>query len=117
MDYVQIHPTSLYSEKPGRSFLISESAREKGPYSEWKRGRFVDELLPRDVVTKSNTCRDGAGGRGHVGSHSSRWVKLRFGTISRIFTEGVWKKATTSQKNRYRLSRPSTILWGDSCGL
>lgn len=25
MDYVQIHPTSLYSEKPGRHFLISES--------------------------------------------------------------------------------------------
>lgn len=27
MDYVQIHPTCLYSAKPGRSFLISESAR------------------------------------------------------------------------------------------
>ena len=29
LDYVQIHPTTLYSQKPGRSFLISESVREK----------------------------------------------------------------------------------------
>ena len=113
MDYVQIHPTSLYSEKPGRSFLISESARGEGAVLLNGRGeRFVDELLPRDVVTKAIHAEMEREGSGMYGSHSSRWVKLRFGTISRIFTEGVWKKATTSQKNRYRLSRPSTILWG-----
>ena len=27
LDYVQIHPTTLYSKKPGRRFLISESVR------------------------------------------------------------------------------------------
>ena len=27
MDYVQIHPTSLYTGRPGRAFLISESCR------------------------------------------------------------------------------------------
>ena len=54
MDYVQIHPTSLYSENPGRSFLISESARGEGAVLLNGRGeRFVDELLPRDVVTKA----------------------------------------------------------------
>lgn len=52
MDYVQIHPTCLYSTKPGRSFLISESARGEGAIILNHKGeRFVDELLPRDVVT------------------------------------------------------------------
>lgn len=52
MDYVQIHPTSLYTGKPGRSFLISESARGEGAILLDKNGRrFTDELQPRDVVT------------------------------------------------------------------
>lgn len=54
MDYVQIHPTCLYSEKPGRAFLISESTRGEGAILLNHKGeRFVDELLPRDVVTKA----------------------------------------------------------------
>lgn len=53
MDDVQIHPTCLYSKKPGRRFLISESARGEGAVILNHKGeRFVDELLPRDVVTK-----------------------------------------------------------------
>ncbi|MCU6746881.1 MULTISPECIES: L-aspartate oxidase [Lachnospiraceae] len=54
LDYVQIHPTTLYSKKPGRRFLISESVRGEGAvlYNKAKK-RFVDELLPRDVVTKA----------------------------------------------------------------
>ena len=56
MDYVQIHPTCLYSEKPGRKFLISESARGEGAILLNHRGkRFVNELLPRDVVTEAIT--------------------------------------------------------------
>lgn len=54
LDYVQIHPTTLYSTKPGRRFLISESVRGEGAILLNKDGeRFVNELLPRDVVTKA----------------------------------------------------------------
>lgn len=52
MNYIQIHPTTLYSKRPGRRFLISESVRGEGGYLMNPAGeRFVDELLPRDVVT------------------------------------------------------------------
>ena len=52
MDYVQIHPTAFYT-KEGRNFLISESVRGEGAVLRDKNGnRFVNELLPRDLLTK-----------------------------------------------------------------
>ena len=52
IDYVQIHPTSLYSTRPGRAFLISESCRGEGAVLLDANGnRFTDELQPRDVVS------------------------------------------------------------------
>ena len=54
IDYIQIHPTTLYTEKPGRAFLISESVRGEGGILLNAEGkRFVNELLPRDVVTEA----------------------------------------------------------------
>ena len=51
-DYVQIHPTSLHTNKPGRSFLISESVRGEGAKLYGKDGkRFANEVLPRDLMT------------------------------------------------------------------
>lgn len=53
LDYVQIHPTTLYSRQTGRRFLISESVRGEGAILLDKNGnRFVDELLPRDLLSK-----------------------------------------------------------------
>lgn len=52
IQYIQIHPTTLYSKKEGRRFLISESVRGEGAILLNKdKERFVNELLPRDVVT------------------------------------------------------------------
>lgn len=52
MNYIQIHPTTLYSKKKGRRFLISESVRGEGAILLNENGeRFTDELQPRDVVT------------------------------------------------------------------
>ena len=54
INYVQVHPTTLYSPvEEERSFLISESVRGEGARLYDKNmNRFVDELLPRDVVTR-----------------------------------------------------------------
>ncbi len=54
IDYIQIHPTTLYSRKKGRRFLISESVRGEGAVLfNSHMQRFVDELQPRDVVAKA----------------------------------------------------------------
>ena len=54
IDYIQIHPTTLYTKKLGREFLISESVRGEGAILLNSKGeRFVNELLPRDVVAKA----------------------------------------------------------------
>lgn len=53
INYVQIHPTTLYSTKKERRFLISESVRGEGAVLLDKNGkRFVNELLPRDLLTQ-----------------------------------------------------------------
>ena len=72
LDYVQIHPTTLYSEKLGRRFLISESVRGEGAVLLDKNmNRFVNELLPRDVVTKAIKKQMEKDGTDHV------WLSMK----------------------------------------
>lgn len=54
INYVQVHPTTLYSKRKGRRFLISESVRGEGAHLLDKNfNRFTDELQPRDVVKEA----------------------------------------------------------------
>lgn len=54
LDYIQIHPTTLFSNKPGRRFLISESVRGEGALLYDKNGqRFTNELQPRDLLSQA----------------------------------------------------------------
>ena len=54
LDYIQIHPTTLFSHKPGRRFLISESVRGEGALLYDINGqRFTNELQPRDLLSQA----------------------------------------------------------------
>ena len=71
IDYIQIHPTTLYTEKEGREFLISESVRGEGAILLNAKGeRFVNELLPRDVVANAIFAEMKKEGSQHV------WLSL-----------------------------------------
>ncbi len=72
IDYIQIHPTTLYTKKQGREFLISESVRGEGAILLNSKGeRFVNELLPRDVVAGAIFDEMKKEGSEHV------WLSLR----------------------------------------
>lgn len=71
IDYIQIHPTTLFTRKDGREFLISESVRGEGAILLNSKGeRFVNELLPRDEVTKAIFAEMEKEGSEHV------WLSL-----------------------------------------
>lgn len=67
LNYIQIHPTTLYTKQEGRKFLISESVRGEGAVllNEDHR-RFVNELLPRDTVTNEIKLEMERQGTDHV---------------------------------------------------
>lgn len=60
MEFVQFHPTALYTNQKGSAFLISEAVRGFGAYLRTKEGnRFMPnyddraELASRDIVSQS----------------------------------------------------------------
>ncbi len=73
LSYVQIHPTTLFTEEPERRrFLISESVRGEGAKLYGKdMQRFTNELLPRDLLTKAIKEQMAKDGTDHV------WEDLR----------------------------------------
>lgn len=72
LNYIQMHPTTLYAKGKGRKFLISESVRGEGALLLDKHGqRFTDELQPRDVVSKAIWKQMQIDGTEHV------WEDLR----------------------------------------
>jgi L-aspartate oxidase len=73
IDYVQIHPTTFYSEREeDRSFLISESVRGEGAQLfDSRKQRFTDELLPRDILTHIIKKKMKKEGSSHV------WLSMR----------------------------------------
>lgn len=72
INYIQVHPTSLYSKKRGRKFLISESVRGEGAHLLDKNfNRFTDELQPRDVVKNAVLEQMKKDGTDHV------WLDMR----------------------------------------
>lgn len=94
-NYIQIHPTALYSSKPGRRFLISESVRGEGAYLlNACKERFVDELLPRDVLTQKIFQQMKEEGSSHVWLSAvhlgSDRIRKRFPNIyERCLEEGI----------------------------
>ena len=68
------HPTeygTLYTKEEGREFLISESVRGEGAILLNHKGeRFVDELLPRDVVANAIFAEMRKEGKPHM------WLSL-----------------------------------------
>ena len=103
LDYVQIHPTTLYSSKPGRRFLISESVRGEGAVLYNKDGeRFVNELLPRDVVTKAIREQMEKDGTDHV------WLSMENIDKNTILEHFAKYQASVAQIMQKESKRPDT---------
>lgn len=72
VSYIQIHPTTLYSLKKGRRFLVSESVRGEGALLYDKNyERFTDELIPRDKLTEKILAQMKKDNTNHV------WLDMR----------------------------------------
>ncbi len=92
MEFVQFHPTGLYSdEASGRAFLISEAVRGEGAVLRNKAGeRFMEgrhpmaELAPRDIVSREIVREMGGDKCVYLDATEipEQRLRLRFPTIS-----------------------------------
>ena len=113
MTYVQVHPTTLYQENPKeRSFLISESVRGEGALLYDKNmNRFVDELLPRDVVAQAILKQMEKDGTDHVWEDLRTIPKKNWKSIFQISWHIVVRLAMTHSQNVFLSCQRSIISW------
>ena len=98
VEFVQFHPTALHHEAMPRP-LLSEALRGHGAFLRDASGeRFVDELQPRDVVSRAITAQLQADGTDHV------WLDA---TVLDQFDE---RFPTISVGARHRGARPDQRL-------
>ena len=90
VEFVQFHPTALHHPAMPRP-LLSEALRGHGRCSATRRGeRFVDELAPRDVVSRAMAARMAArGGRPPLARrHRARAVRRAVPDHRRVARRG-----------------------------
>jgi L-aspartate oxidase len=89
VEFMQFHPTALHTPKMPRP-LLTEALRGHGALLRDHRGeRFVDELQPRDVVSRAMTARMSEGGVDHLWLDATGLDRFdaRFPTIAASLAE------------------------------
>ena len=129
MEFIQFHPTVLYSRSGKRSFLISEAMRGEGAilrnyegYRFMKNYHTLADLAPRDIVARAIKSEMDAADAPHVYldiTHKSpEFLQERFPTIYRRCQEaGIdisrkWIPVTPAQ--HYLMGGIQTDLWGQT---
>jgi L-aspartate oxidase len=85
MQYIQFHPTALFSKRNGRLFLISEAVRGDGAKLRTKHGQpFMqkyderEELASRDIVARAIDNEMKISGDDHVALQCSHMDPIKF---------------------------------------
>ncbi|MCZ7627870.1 MAG: FAD-binding protein [Microthrixaceae bacterium] len=89
LEFFQFHPTALRHDRSPRP-LLTEALRGHGAVLRNREGeRFVDELMPRDVVSRAIFTEMAAGGTDHVWLDARKLDSFdtRFPTIAEVLAE------------------------------
>ena len=102
-DYIQIHPTTLYSKTAGRRFLISESVRGEGALLLNNAGeKYLFQKLKNRWKKMTSLV---------YGFLLLQFLKKIYYTIFLIYTSVALKKVMMLQKNLFQLCLRNITLW------